>query len=138
VLYKIGRAAVVFLSDPLEMTKKSEKIIRFNLLPNGVIIVVWIVATAILYLASVHHYLLFHILAELFTIAIAFGIFLVITNSYKLIDNNYFVFIALAYFFIGITDLAHLIVYEGMNVVASPPGSVPNLPTQLWIVARSI
>ncbi|HER23698.1 MAG TPA: hypothetical protein ENO17_01325 [Candidatus Atribacteria bacterium] len=86
-----------------------------------------------LYLTSLYSYLLFHSLAEIFSIVIAFSIFIVAWNCRNLIDNNYFLFLGIAYLFIGLIDLIHTLAYAGMGVF---PEFDANLPTQLWIAAR--
>jgi PAS domain S-box-containing protein len=86
-----------------------------------------------LYLTSLYSYLLFHSLAEIFSIAIAFSIFAILWNSRRFIDNTYLLFIGVAYLFIGGLDLIHTLAYKGMGIFT---GYDANLPTQLWIGAR--
>jgi len=86
-----------------------------------------------LYVSSLYSYLLFHSLAELFSVIVACGIFMVAWNSRRFLDNNYLLFIGLAYLFIGGIDLVHTLAYKGMGIFK---GHGPNLPTQLWISAR--
>jgi PAS domain S-box-containing protein len=86
-----------------------------------------------LYLASLYSYLLFHSIAEVFSVVIACSIFVLAWNSRHIIDNPYLVFIGIAYLFIGGIDFLHTLAYKGMGVFA---GYQTNLPTQLWIAAR--
>ena len=86
-----------------------------------------------LYMISRVSYPIFHTLAELFSIIIGFGLFMLIWNSRRFIDNNYLVFISIAYLFIAGLDLIHTLAYKGMDVFV---GYGANLPTQLWIAAR--
>ena len=86
-----------------------------------------------LYLTSLHSYLLFHSLVEIFSIVVACGIFMVVWNSRRFLDNNYLLFIGIAYLFVGGLDLVHTLAYTGMGVFQ---GYETNLPTQLWISAR--
>lgn len=86
-----------------------------------------------LYLSSLYSYLLFHSLAEIFSIVIAFSIFVLAWNCRNIIDNNYLIFLGIAYLFIGFIDTIHTLAYAGMGVF---PGYGSNLPTQLWIAAR--
>lgn len=79
------------------------------------------------------NYLLFHALAELFSIVIAAGMFTIAWNTRRIIENNYLLFLGLAYLFIGGLDLLHMLAYKGMGVF---PKADPNFPTQLWIAAR--
>jgi len=86
-----------------------------------------------LYLTSFYHYLLFHSLAEIFSIVVACGIFMIAWNSRQFIDNNYLLFIGIAYLFVGGLDLFHTLSYKGMGVFE---GYETNLATQLWIATR--
>ncbi len=86
-----------------------------------------------LYLTSLYSYLLFHSLAEIFSIIIACGIFMIAWNSRRFLDNHYLLFIGIAYLFVGGLDLLHTLAYKGMGVFS---GYDANLPTQLWIAAR--
>ncbi len=86
-----------------------------------------------LYLSSQYNYLLFHTLAELFSIVVASAIFIVAWNTRSFVDNNYLLFIGIAYGFVAGTDLLHTLAYKGMGIF---PASGADLPTQLWIGAR--
>ena len=86
-----------------------------------------------IYLTSHYNYPLFHSLAEIFSIVIACGIFMIAWNSRGFLENNYLLFIGIAYLFVGGLDLIHTLAYKGMGVFH---GYETNLPTQLWIAAR--
>jgi PAS domain S-box-containing protein len=86
-----------------------------------------------LYLTSLYSYLLFHSLAEIFSIVVACGIFMIVWNSRRFLGNNYLLFIGIAYVFVGGLDLIHTLAYKGMGVFQ---GYETNLPTQLWIATR--
>lgn len=88
-----------------------------------------------LYLSSLYNFLLFHSLAEIFSIVVAWSIFIIAWNSRKLLDHSYFLFIGIAYFFIGSLDLVHTLAYSGMGIFH---GYDSNLPAQLWIAARFV
>lgn len=88
-----------------------------------------------LYLASTYSFLLFHALAELFSIVVAGGIFMVAWNSRSFHGNGYLLLLGIAYLFVGGIDLIHTLAYEGMGVFI---GYGSNLATQLWIVSRTI
>ncbi|MFA5112451.1 MAG: MASE3 domain-containing protein, partial [Desulfobaccales bacterium] len=86
-----------------------------------------------LYLTSLYSYLLFHSIAELFSVVIAVGVFAIAWNSRRFLQNNYLLFLGIAYLFVGGLDLIHALAYKGMGVF---PGYGADLPTQLWIAAR--
>jgi class 3 adenylate cyclase len=96
-------------------------------------ILFWVFATVSLYLMSLYSYLLFHSLAEIFSIIVACGIFMLAWNSRRIIDNNYLLFVGIAYLFIGGMDLVHTLAYKGMGVFE---GDTANLGIQLWIATR--
>jgi signal transduction histidine kinase len=78
-------------------------------------------------------YLLFHSLIELFSIIVAGSIFMIAWNARGYLDNDYFLFIGIAYFFTAIIDLLHMLAYHGMGVFAATSS---NLATQLWVAGR--
>jgi hypothetical protein len=83
----------------------------------------------VLYLSSLYRYLLFHSIAELFSIIIATTIFLIAWNARRFLDNNYFIYIGVAYLFVAGLDLIHTLAYKGTGIFL---GYDANLPTQLW------
>ncbi len=90
-------------------------------------------AFGFLYLLSRYNYLLFHGIAEVFSILIAWSIFIIAWNTRKTALNGYLLFLGIAYLFVGGIDLVHTLAYKGMGVLR---GYQTNLPTQLWIAAR--
>ncbi len=88
-----------------------------------------------LYVASRHNYLLFHSLAEMFSIIVAVGIFAIAWHTRRALENSYLLFIGIAYLFVAAIDLLHTLAYTGMGVFT---GYGTNLPTQLWVSARYI
>lgn len=86
-------------------------------------------------ISSKYSYLLYHSLVEIFSVVIAFSIFVITWNTRHLIDNNYLLFLGVAYFFVAAVDLLHTLAYKGMGVFVNFDA---NLPTQLWITARYI
>lgn len=85
------------------------------------------------YWISRQNYLVFHGMAELFSIAIAWSVFSLVWNARKHTGDGFLLFIGIAYAFVGSIDLVHALAYKGMGVF---PGYDANLPTQLWIAAR--
>lgn len=85
-----------------------------------------------LYLTTFVNYLLFHSLAEIFSIVIAFSFFTITWNSRNYIKNQYLLFIGIAYLFIAFLDLMHTLAYKGMPIFAD----YDYYANQLWIGAR--
>jgi len=85
---------------------------------------------------SRYDYLLFHSLAELYSIVIAGGIFIVAWSARRHYHHDYLLFIGIAYLFVAGFDTLHMLGYHGMPVFTGFPGY--DLGPQLWLVARSM
>jgi PAS domain S-box-containing protein len=94
---------------------------------------VWIAIVGLLYLISLGNYLLFHTVVELFSVYVAYVIFLIVWKSRTRLENRYLILIGIAFFFIGSVDFLHTLAFRGMGVF---PGFGTNLTVQLWVVAR--
>ncbi|KPA13097.1 integral membrane sensor hybrid histidine kinase [Candidatus Magnetomorum sp. HK-1] len=94
--------------------------------------ILFISALLVLYFTSLYSYLLFHNIAEIFSIIVACCIFMVAWNSRKYIQNSYLIFIAIAYLYIAGLDLLHTLSYKGMNIFKD----YDYYANQLWIAAR--
>ena len=103
---------------------------------NAALITFGVASLGALYYLSLQNYLLFHSIVEIFSIVIAFAIFAVAWNSRRLVYNNYFIFVGIAFLFIAGLDVFHTLAYKGMGVFPSFVGS--NLATQLWIATRYV
>jgi len=89
----------------------------------------------ILFLVRGSNEKLYHLLAELISIVIAFGIFLLVWPARRLLHNDFLLFLGFAYLVVGSIDLMHTVSYKGMGIIL-PDSADP--PTQLWIIARYI
>ncbi len=88
-----------------------------------------------LYASSLYRYVLFHSLVEMFSIIVAFVIFVLAWNTRRVQDNHFFLFIGIASLFSGALDLAHTFAYKGLGVFT---GYSEDLATQLWIAFRYV
>lgn len=86
-----------------------------------------------LYLTSIYNFLLFHSLAELFSIIIAGAIFALAWNFRRFYKDSFLFFIGSALLYTGFIDLLHMLSYPGMGIFQEHDS---NLPAQLWIAAR--
>ncbi len=98
-------------------------------------IVIGVVSLIVLYIISRFSYPVFHTFAELFSIVIGFGLFMMIWNSRQIIKDDYLLFVGIAYFFVASIDLTHALAYKGINLFA---GYGTNMPTQLWVASRYV
>ena len=109
------------LSDKID--KKIQVIINYSMIFSALV--------GLYFMAGVN-YLLFHSLAEIFSIVVAFTIFVIAWNSKKYIRNPYLLFIGIAYLFIAFLDLLHALSYKGMSIFTD----YDYYANQLWIAAR--
>jgi len=87
-----------------------------------------------LYLTTKVNYILFHSIAELFSVVVAASVFIITWNSVKYIKNPYLITVGISYLFIGILDLLHTLAYKGMPIFTD----YDYYANQLWIAARSM
>ncbi|MFW9874351.1 MAG: MASE3 domain-containing protein [Candidatus Thorarchaeota archaeon] len=111
--------------------KENSKGIKFNWIEISSFTIILV----IIFLTSFFNYLLFHSLAEIFSIVIAGGIFLIGWNSRKYKDDSYFLILGISALFVAIFDIIHALSYEGLNIFPEHGG---NLSTQLWIAGRYV
>jgi PAS domain S-box-containing protein len=90
-------------------------------------------ALAALFFTAERNYLLFHSVAELFSIVVGYTIFILAWNARRIMDNDFILFVGIAFLFISSIDLLHTLSYKGMGVF---PGGGSNMATQLWISGR--
>ena len=74
-------------------------------------------------------------MAELFSIIIAATALVVATTSRRFTNHHFAVFVAIGIGWCAALDVAHVVTYQGMNIIAVDSS---NVTTQLWIVARSL
>lgn len=105
------------------MGNRSSKIIY------GSITIIVLIA---LYFSSVYNYLVFHTLAEFFSVLIGVTIFLITMNSMRFLKNNYLINIGISFVFIAFLDVFHTLSYPEYGLLSD----MRQLPNQLWIAAR--
>lgn len=91
--------------------------------------------SAVLHFVSIRNYLLYHSLAELFSIVIGFACFVFVWTARRYLGRNFLVFIGISYLFVAIFDLLHTMAYKGMGIFGLDSA---DLATQLWICARAL
>jgi PAS domain S-box-containing protein len=86
-----------------------------------------------MWLLSRHNYLLFHTVAECFSIVVGCAIFIIGWNTRRFLQNRFFLFLGMGLLFGAFVNVLHMAAYKGMGVF---PGGDSDLPTQLWIGRR--
>ena len=115
-----------------EMAKSAEGSAKVENLTSFIL---FAAAVCGLYVSSLYSYLLFHTLVETFCIFVMLAVFLLSWNSRSLLDNHYFLFLAISFLSSGAFELVHTFAYKGVGIF---PGYDANLPTQCWIAFRYV
>ncbi|HSV27938.1 MAG TPA: MASE3 domain-containing protein, partial [Candidatus Omnitrophota bacterium] len=98
-------------------------------------ILAFVVLVVGLYAVSAQNFLIFHTVAELFAIVVAFTAFGVAWYSRTWIGANFLLMLGIGHLFVAMIDVAHTVVYKGSGLV---PYSSAGLSTQFWIAGRVI
>lgn len=92
-----------------------------------------LVLVALFYCCMQQSYLLFHTVVELFSIVVAFAVFIVAWNTRRMQDNPYIRFVGISYIAIAALDLLHTLTFKGMNVIPAEGHFYAN---QFWVATR--
>lgn len=95
-------------------------------------LVVFIVA--LLIAVSKADYILFHGIAEVFTVAVAWAVLLVAWNTRHMAQNGALLSLGVGLFFTGLLHVLHAVAYRGTGYW--PEAQASNVATQLWMAAR--
>lgn len=92
--------------------------------PNLLPIFLGTLGLAGLYAISRYNFLLFHCLAEAFTIVIAIAVFAIFWNTRRFLDDGVYLVIGFGCLFAGILDLIYIFAYPGMSVFPNADGNI--------------
>ncbi|HTY47966.1 MAG TPA: MASE3 domain-containing protein [Methanomassiliicoccales archaeon] len=132
-----GTSANPPLEHPAKDTKGSNaasiRRLRSFLVSNWRLIAAALVLLVALFLTSLYTFLLFHSLIEVGIAVTGFSVFLVAATSRRYLENNYLLFVGLAFLPISFLGLVHMLAFDGMGVFGN---NTANLATQLWLATR--
>lgn len=117
------------------MPEKETGMNQFAVLVNRGVWLPPVMLSAVLMLASYYNYLLFHTLAELFSIIVGVLMFVVAAYAHKYARDNFIMYLATGYFWVASMDLIHTLIYKGMGIY---PVTIANYSTQFWIANRYV
>jgi len=126
---KLNRLKATGFTDP-GLGEKMDQDKSYIKNTSNILILVFLL---VLYYLSHVNYLFFHTAAELFSIIIAFNIFIIAVNTYRVAQNSFFMLLGIAFGFVGSFDLLHMLAYQGMDIIGAA-GDDAHL--KLWISAR--
>ncbi|MDH3237768.1 MAG: hypothetical protein OEM47_04445, partial [Deltaproteobacteria bacterium] len=73
-----------------------------------------ILVLPILYATYRYNHTLSHEIAEIFSVIVAFAIFMFIWNARRFLENRYYLFLGVSFLFVGTLDFLHAMSYEGL------------------------
>ncbi len=88
-----------------------------------------------IYLTSLDSFLLFHSLADLFSVLVAFAVFIIAWHSYPVARNHFLLILGAGSLFVSLIDILHVLGYNEMGMLTA---FGPTLSSQLWIGARAM
>lgn len=88
---------------------------------------------AVCLVLSSYNYLVFHVVAEMFSVVIGVMMCVIAWQTYGFTRNGFLIYLANGYFWVAVLDTAHTMLYKGMSIL---PVTGANHATQFWIVAR--
>ena len=91
-----------------------------------------IVAAA--YWASTYDYLLFHSLAEAFTILVGIAMASIVLHTLRYQDRPFIIILGIAFGCTVIFDTLHTLTYYGVDILTAAVS--PNMATELWVAGR--
>ncbi len=100
---------------------------------NWVFILLWLLGLAGLYAVSQYNFLLFHGIAEAYSIIVAIAVFVIFWNTRQLLQNNFYLVVGFGCLFAGVFDLIYIFAYPGMSMFPHADG---NLALQAKTVAQ--
>jgi signal transduction histidine kinase len=107
---------------------------RYVALPEFRTAIFWALVLLVFYSISRYNYNFYHSLADGISIVIAACVFMIVWNSRRLVDNNYFLYIGIAFLFFALLDLMHLLGNKNMGVFPE----YGNLGPAFYIASRYI
>lgn len=101
----------MIISNVKQKASQYSKLIRFFI--NTLI---WAVIISLALTLGYFNILTFHATAELFTVIIAFSAFIIVLNTYNISQNSYLTFLGIAFGFVSVFELIHLLTYAGIDI----------------------
>jgi PAS domain S-box-containing protein len=77
---------------------------------------VWAAIVTLALLLGSYNNPTFHAIAELFTVIIGFTAFIVVINTYAISQNGYLTFLGIAFGFVSVFELLHVLTYNGIQI----------------------
>lgn len=98
-------------------------------------VVAWVVLLGAIYTTTGHNHVLFMTITEVIGVIVACGIFMMSWNARGLTENDFILFLGIAYLSVAILDMTHILTFEelGMFLLHDANPSI-----QLWIAARYV
>jgi len=119
----------------MNMTDRKDSLKGFDILLDWRVWIVPIALSIVLILVSFSNYLLFHTLAEFFTIIVGVLMFVVAVYTHSLSRENFLMYLGIGYFWIAVLDMVHTLLYKGVGIISS---DITDHFVQFWIANRYV
>jgi len=114
----------------------STLLIVLTILAISLFLVVGLLPSFLYRTLDIESYLVFHMIAEIFSVIVSFSIFGVGYFTYKQSKNSYALFLSCAFLAIGLIDLFHVLSFPQMPNFITPNNNDKSI--SFWIAARLI
>jgi serine phosphatase RsbU (regulator of sigma subunit) len=94
--------------------------------------IIGVALLALLYLARLHSYLLFHTLAEIVFIVVCLSVLVMAWSLRQFLDDDFAVFLGIGLWTVAALQIVHVVDYPGLGLISNSPDP----PTQVWLGAR--
>ncbi|MFA6193086.1 MAG: MASE3 domain-containing protein [Sulfurimonas sp.] len=88
---------------------------------------------AIVVARSFGGHLLFHSLAEIFSVLVGFMMIAISYYTYQFTKNSFLLYLGIGYFWIALLDLFHMLTFKGMMIYSIDN---PNITLTFWVLSR--
>ena len=102
-----------------------------NLYTNFIIPIIFI-STILLSRYNESH-LLFHTIAELFSVLVGLMMIIIVSYTYQFTKSNFLLYLGIGYFWVSILDLLHMLTFPGISIYII---DAPNVTLTFWLSAR--
>jgi len=92
-----------------------------------------VILVVIMFYVSTQNFVMFHTLIELGCILVAINMMSLSISTYEFNSNYYIVFLGIAYGFVAVLDIGHMLTYEGVGILLKES---TDMSAKFWIIAR--
>ena len=108
-----------------------QKILKYKLYKTSLVPFIFILSILLARYYGGH--VLFHTIAEFFSIVVGLMMIVIVSYTYQFTKNNFLLYLGIGYFWVAILDLLHMLTYPGVSIYQIDG---PNTMLTFWLTAR--